>query len=58
VAPATTPPPEGEGVTIRRSLRAMRGEEARYLFEIGRQYRIADADIASLGRRMREARSR
>lgn len=55
--PATTPPPEGEGVTIRRSLRAMRGEEARYLFEIGRQYRIADPDIASLGRRMREARS-
>ena len=38
-------------------LRALRAPEHQYLFELGRQYRIADPDVASLGRRMREARS-
>jgi sulfide:quinone oxidoreductase len=56
--PASAPPPEGEGVTIQRSLRAMRGQEAQYLRRLGREYRIADPAIASLGRRMREMRSR
>ncbi len=55
--PASESPPEG-GVTISRPLRALRGQEAQYLYELGRQYRIADPDIASLGRRMRETRSR
>ena len=55
--PAAAEPPEG-GVTIRRPLRAIRGVEAQYLFELGRQYRIADPAIASLGRRMGEARDR
>ena len=47
-----------EGVTIRRPLSAMRGAEAQYLFELSRQFRSADPAIASLGRRMREARER
>lgn len=56
--PASAPPPEGEGVTIRRSLHEMRGEESRYLFDVGRRYRIDDAAIASLGHRITEMRSR
>ena len=56
--PASEPPPEGEGVTVERSVRALRGPEYQYLFELGREYRTDDPAIASLGRRMREARSR
>jgi sulfide:quinone oxidoreductase len=56
--PASAPPPEGEGVTVERSVRALRGPEYQYLFELGREYRIADPRVASLGRRMREAESR
>lgn len=55
--PGGAPAPEGEGVTVERSLRALRAPEYQYLFELGRQYRIADPEVASLGRRMREARS-
>ena len=57
VPPAAAEGP-AEGVTIRRPLRAMRGAEAQYLFELGRQYRIDDPAIASLGRRMHETRDR
>ena len=39
-------------------LRAMRGADAQYRFELGRRYRIDDAAIASLGRRIHEARDR
>jgi sulfide:quinone oxidoreductase len=56
--PGDAPPPEGEGVTVERSMRTLRAPEHQYLFDLGRQYRIADPDVASLGRRMREARSR
>jgi sulfide:quinone oxidoreductase len=56
--PASEPPPEGEGVTVRRSLHDMRGEESQYLFDVGRRYRIDDPAIASLGHRMNEMRSR
>ena len=55
--PAAAEPPDG-GVSIRRPVRDMQGAEARYLFDVGRQYRIDDAAIASLGRRMHEARDR
>ena len=48
----------GEGVKVERSLRALRAPEDQYLFELGRKYRIDDPAIASLGRRMREARAR
>jgi sulfide:quinone oxidoreductase len=58
IAPPAAAEPPGEGVTIRRPVRAMRGAEAQYLFELGRQYRIDDPAIASLGRRMHEARDR
>ena len=51
--PASQSPPEG-GVNVARPLRAMRGAEAQYLFELGRQYRVDDPAIASLGRRMHE----
>ena len=55
--PGGVPAPEGQSITVERSMRALRAPEHQYLFELGRQYRIADPDVASLGRRMREARS-
>jgi sulfide:quinone oxidoreductase len=56
--PAAEDPPDDEGVTIRQPLHALRGPEAQYLFELGRQYRSGDPAIAALGRRMREMRNR
>lgn len=44
-----------EGVEVKRPVREL-ASEAGYLFDLGRQYRIADPKIARLGRRMREAR--
>ena len=38
VAPAPLEPPDG-GIPIRRPLHALRGPEAQYLYELGRQYR-------------------
>jgi sulfide:quinone oxidoreductase len=55
---AAEEPPEGEGLTIRRPLRAMAGAEAQYLFDLRRHYRIDDPQLASLGRAMRAARDR
>jgi len=55
-APAA--PPEGEGLAIRRSVRAMAGAEAQYLFDLRRRYRISDPAIGSLGRQMRAMESR
>jgi sulfide:quinone oxidoreductase len=55
--PGGAPPSDSEGILVRRSLRALRAPEYQYLFELGREYRIADPEIAALGRRMREARS-
>jgi sulfide:quinone oxidoreductase len=56
-APGSGPPP-GEGLNVRRPLRAMAGAEAQYLFDLRRRYRIDDPAIASLGRAMRAMRSR
>jgi sulfide:quinone oxidoreductase len=56
--PAAEEPPADEGVTIRQPMHALRGPEAQYLFELGRQYRSGDPAIAALGRRMREMRNR
>ena len=57
--PAAAEPPDEEGaVTIQRPLSAMRGVEAQYLYDLAREFRTADPAIASLGRRMREARER
>jgi sulfide:quinone oxidoreductase len=56
--PASEPPPGDQGVTVTRSMRALRAPEHQYLFQLGREYRTDDPAIASLGRRMREARSR
>jgi sulfide:quinone oxidoreductase len=46
-----------EAIEVNRPVRELAGD-TRHLFELGRQYRIADPAIAALGRRMREARSR
>ena len=51
-------PPEDEGIAIRRSVRAMTGAEAQYLFDLRRRYRISDPAIGSLGRQMRAMESR
>jgi sulfide:quinone oxidoreductase len=56
--PASEEPPDDEGVTVRQPLHALRGPEAQYLFELGRQYRSGDPAIAALGRRMREMENR
>ena len=56
--PPAAEEPSEQGVTIRRPLREIRGAEAQYLFELSRQFRSSDPAIASLGRRMREARER
>jgi len=56
--PAAEEPPDDEGVTVRQPLHALRGPEAQYLFELGRQYRSGDPAIAALGRRMREMEGR
>jgi sulfide:quinone oxidoreductase len=56
VAPPAAAAPPDKGLKIERPVRAMRGAEAQYLFDLRRQYRIDDPAIASLGRRMREAR--
>jgi sulfide:quinone oxidoreductase len=59
VAPhAGQEPPRSGGVEVRRPLRALRGAEAKYLYDLGRQFRSDDPAIAALGRRMRETRSR
>jgi sulfide:quinone oxidoreductase len=57
VTPAEAPTPPKGGVTIRRPVREM-APEAQYLHDLARQFRSADPAIASLGRRMREARER
>ena len=41
VAPQGTAEPPAEGITIRRPLRDMAGAEARYLYELARQFRAA-----------------
>jgi hypothetical protein len=45
-------------VTIHQPLSAVPEEEAKYLFDVGRRYRIDDPAIASLGRQMRTMRTR
>jgi sulfide:quinone oxidoreductase len=52
-APAGAEAPPGEGVPVRRPLSALRGAEAQYLYDLARQFRSADPEIAALGRRMR-----
>jgi sulfide:quinone oxidoreductase len=44
--PAAAEPPDDAGVIVRQPLHAMRGPEAQYLFELGRQYRSAPAPDA------------
>jgi sulfide:quinone oxidoreductase len=58
VTPASEEPPESEGVTVQRSMRALNAPQYQYLHELGREYRSDDPAIAALGRRMREMRSR
>jgi sulfide:quinone oxidoreductase len=56
--PAVQLPHDDEGVTVNQPLSRMSGAEQRYLFELAQQFRSGDPAIASLGRRMREARER
>jgi sulfide:quinone oxidoreductase len=55
--PAAAEEPPEPGLTISRPMSALRGAEAIYLRELGRQFSSNDPAIAALGRRMREARS-
>jgi sulfide:quinone oxidoreductase len=56
-SPARQEPP-GDGVTVNQPLSRASSAEAQYLASLARQFRSADPAIASLGRRMREARDR
>jgi sulfide:quinone oxidoreductase len=59
VAPqAVEEPPRLGGVEVRRPLSALRSPEAKYLYDLAREFRSDDPEIAALGRRMRETRSR
>jgi sulfide:quinone oxidoreductase len=55
--PASHAAPQG-GVTINRTLTAMRGAEAQYLFDLARRLDSTDPAIAALGRRMHQTRDR
>jgi sulfide:quinone oxidoreductase len=55
---AAAEPPAQRGVEIRRPLRDLRGAEAQYLYDLARQFRSDDPQIAALGRRMAATRSR
>jgi len=55
--PASHAAPEG-GVSVRRTLSAMRGAEAQYLFDLARRLDSSDPAIAALGRRMHDTRDR
>lgn len=52
--PAAEEVPAPPGVEVRRPLSALHGGEARYLYDLSRQYRTDDRQIAALGRRIRE----
>jgi sulfide:quinone oxidoreductase len=56
VAPAAAQEPPPGGVEVRRPLRDVRGAEAQYLYELARQFRAQDPEIAALGRRLRATR--
>src|SRR5215218_109904 len=51
-------PPQEQGIAIRRPLRQLQSPEARYLYELARQFRSDDPALAALGRRMHETRDR
>jgi sulfide:quinone oxidoreductase len=53
VAPAAAHEPPAGGVGVRRPLSTLRGAEAQYLYDLARQFRTDDPEIAALGRRMR-----
>jgi len=50
--PASAVEAPSEGIEVRRPVRAI-AEESQSLFDVRRKYRIADGDLASLGRQMR-----
>jgi sulfide:quinone oxidoreductase len=55
--PASHTAPQG-GITVHRTLTAMRGAEAQYLFDLARRLDSSDPAIAALGRRMHQTRDR
>jgi hypothetical protein len=58
VTPQSAQEPPEPGIVVRRPLRDMQGAEARYLYDVARQFRSADPAIAALGRRMHETSER
>jgi sulfide:quinone oxidoreductase len=56
VVPQGAAEPPVEGIPVKRSLSALRGPEARYLFDLSRQVSSDDPAIGALGRRMTEIR--
>ena len=56
-AQAVREPPH-PGVPVNRPLSELEGPEARYLYDLARQFRTDDPALAALGRRMRETENR
>ena len=56
-AEAVREPPR-PGVPVNRPLSELEGPEARYLYDLARQFRTDDPALAALGRRMRESEER
>ena len=56
-AQAVREPPR-PGVPVNRPLSELEGPEARYLYDLARQFRTDDPALAALGRRMHETEDR
>jgi sulfide:quinone oxidoreductase len=57
MAPQAAEEPPAQGIKVERPLREIE-EESRYLYDLAREFRADDPQIAALGRRMRETRAR
>jgi sulfide:quinone oxidoreductase len=58
IAPQAIQSPPRGGIDVRRPLSALRAPEHQYLYDLARQFRTDDPEIAALGRRMQETRGR
>jgi sulfide:quinone oxidoreductase len=58
VAPQGAHEPPRAGIVVERPLSALRAPEYQYLYDLAREFRSDDPEVAALGRRMRETRAR
>jgi sulfide:quinone oxidoreductase len=58
IAPQGAHTPPRAGIVVERPLSALRAPEHQYLYDLARQFRSDDPEIAALGRRMHETHAR